>query len=327
MDAVDQAALVAKGEVTPVELLEAAIERIERLDPALNAVVIAWFDHARRDRRRPDLPDGPVPRRAVPAQGPYTTSPARRCRNGNVALKEAAIVDTADTTLVARYQAAGLVIAGRTNSPEMGSLPTTQPTGVGPDAQPVGPRPHAGRVERRRGGGRGRRDGAVRQRLRRRREHPHPGVVLRAGRAQAEPGPDHRRPGARRGRPRRRALRQPHRARHGRAARRRARPRRRRHRHRRRARRPYVDEVGADPGRLRIGLLDVHPRASSLHDDCVDGGAGGGDDARGARPRRRAGVAGGARRRVADARSSWRCGRRSMAMAARRVRRRRSGGR
>ena len=47
MDATDQAALVASGEMSPSELLEAAIERIERIDPALNAVVIRWFDHAR----------------------------------------------------------------------------------------------------------------------------------------------------------------------------------------------------------------------------------------------------------------------------------------
>ena len=40
--------------------------------------------------------------------------------------------------------------------------------------------------------------------------------------------------------------------------------------------RPYADEVGADPGRLRIGLLDVHPRGGFLHDDCVDGRALGG---------------------------------------------------
>ena len=33
--------------------------------------------------------------------------------------------------------------------------------------------------------------------------------------------------------------------------------------------RPYLDEVGADPGRLRIGLLDVHPRGEFLHEDCV----------------------------------------------------------
>ena len=41
MDATDQAALVASGEMSPSEL-EAAIERIERIDPALNAVVIRW---------------------------------------------------------------------------------------------------------------------------------------------------------------------------------------------------------------------------------------------------------------------------------------------
>ena len=33
--------------------------------------------------------------------------------------------------------------------------------------------------------------------------------------------------------------------------------------------RPYIDEVGADPGRLRIGLLDAHPRGEHLHHDCV----------------------------------------------------------
>ena len=44
MDATDQAALVASGEVTPVELLDAAVERIERDDNAINAVVLRWFD-------------------------------------------------------------------------------------------------------------------------------------------------------------------------------------------------------------------------------------------------------------------------------------------
>ena len=33
--------------------------------------------------------------------------------------------------------------------------------------------------------------------------------------------------------------------------------------------RPYVEEVGADPGRLRIGLLDAHPRGDFVHEDCV----------------------------------------------------------
>jgi amidase len=56
--------------------------------------------------------------------------------NGNAALKEAAIRSTADTTLVARCRAAGLVTAGRTNSPEFGSLPTTEPVAWGPTRNP-----------------------------------------------------------------------------------------------------------------------------------------------------------------------------------------------
>src|ERR1700681_1554781 len=64
MDATDQAALVASGETSPSELLEAAIERVERIDLALNAVVIRWFDHARETAARADLPNGPF--RGVP---------------------------------------------------------------------------------------------------------------------------------------------------------------------------------------------------------------------------------------------------------------------
>src|SRR6201988_2822833 len=136
MDATDQAALVAKGEVTPSELLEAAIERIEQSNPLLNAVVIEWFDHARSVAADPDLPDGPF--RGVPflLKDLYTNFAGQTMTNGNVALKKAAKIDTTDTTLVSRFKAAGLVIAGRTNSPEMGSLPTTQPVAWGPTRNP-----------------------------------------------------------------------------------------------------------------------------------------------------------------------------------------------
>ena len=78
MDAVDQAALVAKGEVTPSELLEAAIERMEAADPALHAL----DHHVVRPRpatgRRPRPARWPVPWRPVPAQGPlHEASPGR----------------------------------------------------------------------------------------------------------------------------------------------------------------------------------------------------------------------------------------------------------
>src|SRR5918994_4766979 len=87
MDAVDQAALVRAGEVTPVDLLEAAIARIEAADPALNAVVIRWFDHARQ-LAAGDLPDGPF--RGVPflLKDLYTSFAGQTLSNGNRALKE-----------------------------------------------------------------------------------------------------------------------------------------------------------------------------------------------------------------------------------------------
>src|SRR5581483_8093813 len=133
MDATDQAALVARGEVTPSELLEAGIERV---NPSLNAVVIEWFGHARSVAADPALPNGPF--RGVPflLKDLYTSFAGQTLSNGNVALKEAAKVDPRDTTLVARFKAAGLVIAGRTNSPELGSLPTTQPLAWGATRNP-----------------------------------------------------------------------------------------------------------------------------------------------------------------------------------------------
>jgi amidase len=136
MDATDQAALVASGEVSPSELLEAAIERIERVDPALNAVVIRWFDHARETAASSDLPSGPF--RGVPflIKDLFAEYAGQRISNGNVAFKEAHVIADADTTLVSRYRAAGLVIAGRTNSPELGSVPTTEPVAWGATHNP-----------------------------------------------------------------------------------------------------------------------------------------------------------------------------------------------
>ena len=135
MDAVDQAALVAAGEASPSELLEAAIERIERIDPALNAVVIRWFDHARATAAS-DLPDGPF--RGVPflLKDLFAEYAGQPISNGNVAFRKARVIADADTTLVSRYRAAGLVIAGRTNSPELGSVPTTEPVAWGPTHNP-----------------------------------------------------------------------------------------------------------------------------------------------------------------------------------------------
>ncbi len=135
LDATDQAALVASGKVAPIELLDAAIDRIESIDKKLNAVVIRWFDHA-RETATSTLPDGPF--RGVPflLKDLWAAYAGQVLTNGNRALKDAGIISPADTTLVSRFRAAGFVIAGRTNSPELGSLPTTEPDAWGATRNP-----------------------------------------------------------------------------------------------------------------------------------------------------------------------------------------------
>ena len=135
LDATDQAALVVSGQLSASELLEAAIERIEQLDPQLNAVIMRWFDEARATAAG-ELPIGPF--RGVPTllKDLWAHYAGQTLTNGCQALKDAMPVSTTDTTLVARLRAAGLVIAGRTNSPEFGSVPTTEPTAWGATRNP-----------------------------------------------------------------------------------------------------------------------------------------------------------------------------------------------
>ncbi|MCV7444942.1 amidase [Mycobacterium paraense] len=269
MDATDQAELVARGEVAPGELLEAAIERIERFNPALNAVVIEWFDHARSVAAGPELPDGPF--RGVPflLKDLYTSFAGQTLSNGNRALKEAAIPDSADTTLVARFKAAGLVIAGRTNSPELGTLPTTQPVAWGATRNPWA-------LDRTPGGSSGGAAAAVAAGMVPFANASDGGgsiripasccglVGLKPSQGRITVGPARSESGlgvelcvSRTVRDTARlldAVRGPGVGDSVIAP---------------VPQRPYAEDLGADPGRLRIGLLDVHPRGEFLHDDCA----------------------------------------------------------
>lgn len=135
LDATAQAELVATGQLSAVELVEAAIERIERIDPALNAVVIRWFDHA-RDRAANFAPGGPfggVPTLLKDLSAHATGLPLTQ---GNAALHELMPRSTFNTTIVRRLRDAGLIDLGRTNSPELGSLPVTEPIAYGPTRNP-----------------------------------------------------------------------------------------------------------------------------------------------------------------------------------------------
>ena len=142
LDATDQAALVSDGELTAVELVDAAIERIEALDGPLNAVVISWYDAARAaaagvDQRRaagePLAPFAGVP---TLLKDLWAESAGHPQTHGNRALHAEMPVAEYDTTLVARLRDAGLITLGRTNSPELGSLPVTEPMSFGPTRNP-----------------------------------------------------------------------------------------------------------------------------------------------------------------------------------------------
>ncbi len=136
LDATAQADLVRAGEVGPTELVAAAIERIECDDPVLNSVIHRRFERALDEAAAPTLPDGPF--RGVPfvLKDLWAASAGDPIHNGMAALKAIGYVADADTTLVSRYRRAGLVFVGRTNTPELGILPTTEPDAYGATRNP-----------------------------------------------------------------------------------------------------------------------------------------------------------------------------------------------
>jgi amidase len=116
-DGLGLAALVTRGEVSPAELLEAAIACIERHNGTLNAVVYKAYDEARRTAAGA-LPDGPF--KGVPF---LVKDLGRRvkgwpCSNGSVFAQAGPAGD--DSVLVKRYREAGVILVGTTNTPEFG---------------------------------------------------------------------------------------------------------------------------------------------------------------------------------------------------------------
>jgi amidase len=137
MDASQVAETIAAGDLNAAEVLDATIDRIEAANPALNAVVVEWFEQAHDDARHLTVSQetalGGVPTLLKDLWADMAGVPLT---NGNRALRAAGRTSQHDTTLVERYRRAGLVIAGRTNSPELGSLPVTEPLAYGPTRNP-----------------------------------------------------------------------------------------------------------------------------------------------------------------------------------------------
>jgi amidase len=135
LDATAQADLVRQGEVSPVELVDAAIARIEALNPQLNAVITPLFDKARQTAGG-RLPDGPF--RGVPMllKDLACHSGGDPMYEGMGFLREVGWVEHEDTVLASRFRQAGFVFCGKTNTPELGILSTTEPAAFGPTCNP-----------------------------------------------------------------------------------------------------------------------------------------------------------------------------------------------
>ena len=135
LDALAQAELVRRGDVAPVELVDAAITRVEKLNPELNAVIHPRFDAARAEAGAA-LPDGPLRGVPIVIKDLDAASAGDPLHYGNQALKAAGRMGDHDTWLVARLRAVGCVVIGKTNTPEFGLMPTTEPQAYGPTRNP-----------------------------------------------------------------------------------------------------------------------------------------------------------------------------------------------
>jgi amidase len=132
-DAVGLAELVRSGDVTATEVLDAAILRCEARNPALNAVVQKLYDHG-RDMARSDLPKGPL------AGAPYLIKDlgaaiAGTPTTGGSKFMEDVVPD-ADSETVKRLKSAGMAIFGKTNTCEFGMSITCEPQFYGPTKNP-----------------------------------------------------------------------------------------------------------------------------------------------------------------------------------------------
>ena len=133
LDATAQAELVRRREVQPIDLVEAAIERIERLNPTLNAVVTPMYEQA-RDAARAGPPAGPFTGVPFLLKDLLASYAGVRMTSGANFLRD--FVPDHDSELVSRLKRAGLVILGKTNTCEFGLMPTTEPRLFGPTCNP-----------------------------------------------------------------------------------------------------------------------------------------------------------------------------------------------
>jgi amidase len=133
MDATDLAALIRKKKIHPRELMDFTIARIEKINPKVNAVVTPIFGEAQKAASKPL---SPAPFAGVPMllKDLIASYKGVRMTFGTKNLEH--FTADHDSELVKRFKKAGFLILGKTNTPELGLLPTTEPRLLGPCRNP-----------------------------------------------------------------------------------------------------------------------------------------------------------------------------------------------
>lgn len=134
LDATALAELVRSGEATPSELVDEAIARIEKLNPQLNAVVHERFETARKEATT--APDGPFRGVPIVIKDLDGFSAGDPFHAGMRFLKDLGWTEERDSYAFAKLRAAGFVVVGKTNCPELGLIPSTEPEAYGPTRNP-----------------------------------------------------------------------------------------------------------------------------------------------------------------------------------------------
>lgn len=133
LDAIGTADAVRRGELSARDAVEAAIARIEEVDPRVNAVVGRRFDEALAEVDA-GLPDGPLTGVPFLVKDLGTEVAGLPATQGSRLFADA--ISTADSELVKRYKRAGLVVLGTTNTPEFGLNASTESQLHGPARNP-----------------------------------------------------------------------------------------------------------------------------------------------------------------------------------------------
>jgi amidase len=136
LDATAQAELVRTGKASPLELVDAAIRRIEKINPQLNAVIWTRFDKAREEARSKDLPRGFFTGVPFLTKDLGCTTAGEPEAEGSRFLRQNSYHASVTAELAKRIRRAGFINLGRTNTPEFGAVATTEPGAWGATKNP-----------------------------------------------------------------------------------------------------------------------------------------------------------------------------------------------